>query len=220
MFLTIKEERLEEEIVEKKSKFIGTLFYVKSEEEAQNIIKSTKKKYYDARHNCYAYRVMTEDGIIERFSDDGEPSGTAGGPMLNVLAKNNLCNVLIIVTRYFGGILLGTGGLVRAYSEATMKVIETATIANETLGMEVEVQVEYANLEQLKYYCKKNEITISNIIYENNIKCYLEVTEEELTNILDNEHSNCNVIEYRLVNRKNIRKPQKSTKVETHNYIE
>lgn len=220
MFLTIKEERLEEEIVEKKSKFIGTLFYVKSEEEAQNIIKSTKKKYYDARHNCYAYRVMTEDGIIERFSDDGEPSGTAGGPMLNILAKNNLCNVLIIVTRYFGGILLGTGGLVRAYSEATMKVIETATIANETLGMEVEVQVEYANLEQLKYYCKKNEITISNIIYENNIKCYLEVTEEELTNILDNEHSNCNVIEYRLVNRKNIRKPQKSTKVETHNYIE
>ena len=99
----------------------------------------------------------------------GNQVGTAGGPMLNILAKNNLCNVLIIVTRYFGGILLGTGGLVRAYSDATTKVIENATIANETLGLEVEVEIEYSNLELLKYYCKKNNINISNIIYENNI---------------------------------------------------
>ena len=126
----------------------------------------------------------------------GNQVGTAGGPMLNILAKNNLCNVLIIVTRYFGGILLGTGGLVRAYSDATTKVIENATIANETLGLEVEVEIEYSNLELLKYYCKKNNINISNIIYENNIKCYLEVTKEDLDK----------VISHKIINTKNIRK--------------
>ena len=116
MFLTINEEKLEEEIVEKKSRFIGTMFYVDSEEKAQAILKDIKKQYYDARHNCFAYRVMTENGVVERFSDDGEPSGTAGGPMLNILAKNNLCNVLVVVTRYFGGILLGTGGSLICFS--------------------------------------------------------------------------------------------------------
>ena len=206
MFLTIQEERLEEEIVEKKSKFIGTLFYVQKEEDAQEIIKQTKKQYHDARHNCFAYRIMTENGVVERFSDDGEPSGTAGGPMLNILSKNNLCNVLIIVTRYFGGILLGTGGLVRAYSEATTKVINTASIANETIGMELEVEIEYTQLELLKYYCKKNNINIVNIIYENNIKCYLEVTDEELKDFLDKNKNDCNILEYKIIMRKNIRK--------------
>ena len=206
MFLTIQEEKLEEEIVEKKSKFIGTLFYVKDEEETQTIIKNVKKQYYDARHNCFAYRVMTEDGVVERFSDDGEPSGTAGGPMLNILAKNNLCNVLIIVTRYFGGILLGTGGLVRAYSEATSKVIASATIANETMGLEAEIEIEYTELEMFKYYCKKNGINIVNIVYENYIKCYIEATKEELENLLDKNKNNCNILEYRVLENRNIRK--------------
>ena len=136
----------------------------------------------------------------------GNQVGTAGGPMLNILAKNNLCNVLIIVTRDFGGILLGTGGLVRAYSDATTKVIENATIANETLGLEVEVEIEYSHLELLKYYCKKNTINISNIIYENNIKCYLEVTKEDLDKVLDKNCNNCNVISHKIINTKNIRK--------------
>ena len=114
-FATIKEE-VYVEIVEKKSKFIAHLFPVENVEEAENIIKETKKKYYDARHNCIAYRIVDKSKVIEKASDDGEPSGTAGAPMLNILQKNNLANVLIIVTRYFGGILLGTGGLVRAYS--------------------------------------------------------------------------------------------------------
>ena len=206
MFFTIEEEKLEEEIVEKKSKFIGTLFYITSEEQAQEIIKKVKKQYYDARHNCFAYRVMTENGVVERFSDDGEPSGTAGGPMLNILSKNNLCNVLIIVTRYFGGILLGTGGLVRAYSDATKKVIESATLANETMGLEVEVVIDYNGLELLKYYCKNNNINIANTVYEDNIKCYLEVTKEELDNLLDNNKNNCNIIEYNVIETKNIRK--------------
>lgn len=208
MFLTIQEEKLEEEIVEKKSKFIATLLYIKSEEDANNLIKNIKKQYHDARHNCFAYRVMTENGVVERFSDDGEPSGTAGAPMLNILAKNNLCNVLIIVTRYFGGILLGTGGLVRAYSDATIKVINTATIANETMGIEVEIEIDYTQLEIFKYYCKKNNINIVNIIYEKNIKCYLEMTNEELGDILDKTKNNCNILNHKIIENKNIRKKQ------------
>ena len=102
MFLTIQEEKIKTEIVEKKSKFIANLFYVRNEKEIQLILKNIKKQYFDARHNCFAYRIMTSDGIVERFSDDGEPSGTAGSPMLNILNKNNLCNVLVVVTRYFG----------------------------------------------------------------------------------------------------------------------
>ena len=114
-FVTIK-DNVQFELVEKKSRFIANLFYVESTQEAENIIKDIRKKYYDAKHNCIAYRIIDNGRIVEKASDDGEPSGTAGAPMLNILQKNNLANVLIIVTRYFGGILLGTGGLVRAYS--------------------------------------------------------------------------------------------------------
>lgn len=196
MFLTIQEEKLEEEIVEKKSKFIATLCYIKNEEQANNLIKDIKKQYHDARHNCFAYRIMTESGVVERFSDDGEPSGTAGGPMLNILGKNNLCNVLVVVTRYFGGILLGTGGLVRAYSDATIKVINSATIARETIGLEAEIEIEYAQLEGFKYYCNKNNIRIVNVVYEDSIKCYVEVTKEELENIVS---GGCGILRYEVV---------------------
>lgn len=104
--ITIYED-IENEIVIKKSKFIANFIYVKTEEEAKNKIYEIKKKYHDARHNCISYRILNEDNkIVEKFSDDGEPSGTAGGPMLNILQKNNMVNCLIIVTRYFGGILL------------------------------------------------------------------------------------------------------------------
>lgn len=207
MFITIQEKELQAEIVEKKSKFIATIFYVQTEEEANNILKNMRKKYYDARHNCYAYRLSTVDGIIEKSSDDGEPCGTAGGPMLNILKGKNLCNILVVVTRYFGGILLGTGGLVRAYTEATNKALSLATYANETLGLEVEVEIEYTQLETLKYYCKKKNINIVNITYGNNIKCYLEATEEELNQMVNKEVSNCKILTHKIVMTKNIRKP-------------
>ena len=187
MFYTIKQEKIEEEITEKKSKFIATMCYVKSEEEAQNVVKELKKQYFDARHNCFAYRVIEEGKIIERFSDDGEPSGTAGMPMLNILAKNNICNVVVVVTRYFGGILLGTGGLVRAYSEATQKALKTAELVSEVWGLEAEIEVSYNNLEMLKYYCKKNDISIIDLIYENNVKAIIEVTKEEYEKIIENK---------------------------------
>lgn len=105
MFKSI-EGNVSAEIVEKKSKFIANVFYVENVKEAEEIIKNIRKKYYDSRHNCFAYRVYSKDGVIQKFSDDGEPSGTAGSPMLNILESKNLSNILVVVTRYFGGILL------------------------------------------------------------------------------------------------------------------
>ena len=173
-FITIK-DNIQTEIVVKKSKFICNLIKVENQEEAENIIKQLKKKYYDARHNCVAYRVIEDDKVVEKASDDGEPSGTAGGPMLNILQKNNLCNIVVIVTRYFGGILLGTGGLVRAYSEATQRVIENCIKVYKVEGIEIEVKLDYANLDIFKYYCKNNEIKIINIEYGEDITLKIEM---------------------------------------------
>ena len=126
-----KEESVE--IIEKKSRFIGQAFMVETTEQAEEILKQVKRKYYDAKHNCYAYRILEKEQILQRSSDDGEPSSTAGAPILNVLEKNKLVNVLIIVTRYFGGILLGTGGLVKAYSEAAMRCNNTSWYHNKKI---------------------------------------------------------------------------------------
>lgn len=175
-FITILKNETAE-IVEKKSKFIANLFHVESVEEAENRIKDIKKKYHDARHNCIAYRVAENGQIIEKSSDDGEPSGTAGGPMLNILQKNNLCNLVIVVTRYFGGILLGTGGLVRAYSEATQQAIEKSTKVIKVIGIEMTIELDYSNLEKFKYYCKNNNINIKKIDYMDNIILKIEMEE-------------------------------------------
>ena len=129
MFKAIK-ENVSAEIVEKKSKFIANIFYVETREEAENVIKDINKKYHDARHNCYAYRIIENGQTVQKASDDGEPSGTAGAPMLNIISKKNLNNILVVVTRYFGGILLGTGGLVKAYSSAVTKALENASIVD------------------------------------------------------------------------------------------
>ena len=158
-----------EELVEKKSKFIANIFHVESIEQADEKIKLIKKKYYDAKHNCIAYRIIEKGQILEKSSDDGEPSGTAGGPMLNILQKQNLCNIVIIVTRYFGGILLGTGGLVRAYSDATQKVIQKSEIYHLVEGTEIKITTDYTNLETLKHYFKKNDINITDVQYSEKI---------------------------------------------------
>lgn len=195
--ITIK-EHAQAEIVEKKSKFIANVYFVQSKEEAENRIKEIKKRYYDARHNCSSYRVIEEGNIIEKANDDGEPSGTAGGPMLNILQKNNLCNIVVVVTRYFGGILLGTGGLVRAYSDATIKAIEEAEKQKITLGKVYEVKVDYSNLESLKYYCKKNNINIANIQFLNEIACNLEIEKDNVYKFLEDiERRNINIIGYK-----------------------
>lgn len=211
-FITILKDETAE-IVEKKSKFIANIFLVESAEEAENKIKSIKKKYYDAKHNCIAYRVTESGKIIEKSSDDGEPSGTAGGPMLNILQKNNLCNVVVIVTRYFGGILLGTGGLVRAYSDATQKAIEKCIKVYKVEGVEFEVKIDYANLEIFKYYCKNNEIRITKIDYYEEIILKIEM-EKNRKNIFlkDIETKTLNIKEWQVLQRKYINKTVEKNK--------
>lgn len=183
-FTTIK-DTIQAEIIEKKSKFIANLFYVESAEQAEDIIKETKKRYHDARHNCVAYRIIEDEKIVEKASDDGEPSGTAGMPMLQILKSNNLANVLVIVTRYFGGILLGTGGLVRAYSNSLIKAIEKSQKQEKCLGVEVELNIEYPEFENFKYYCKKNKINIINTNYSENIVCNIELEESKKQKLLE-----------------------------------
>ena len=173
-FYTILKEETAE-IVEKKSKFIAEIYPVKDVDEADKIIKETKKKYYDAKHHCIAYRIVKDDMIVEKSSDDGEPSGTAGAPMLNILQGNNLCNIIVIVTRYFGGILLGTGGLVKAYSDTTKKVIQKSELVFQKDGFEIEIETGYSHLENFKYYCKNSNINIIKIEYFENIVIKIEI---------------------------------------------
>lgn len=121
------------EIVEKKSRFIANIFPISNEKQAQEIILKVKKENIQARHNVFAYRVIDNEKIIDRFSDDSEPTGTAGIPILNLLVQKELVNVLVVVTRYFGGILLGTGGLFKAYSDSAKGAIEKSCIMNKQL---------------------------------------------------------------------------------------
>ena len=183
-FITIQ-ENVQAEIVEKKSKFIANLIYIEKVEEAEDVIKNTKKKYFDAKHNCIAYRVVEDNQIIERSSDDGEPSGTAGAPMLTILQKNNLANIVVIVTRYFGGILLGTGGLVRAYSDSLLKAISSSKLCKKCLGVEMEVVLEYSNYENFKYYCKNKEISIVDVQYAEEIVCKIELEDDKRMQLLE-----------------------------------
>ena len=204
MYITIK-ENITSELVEKKSKFIANIFYVQTREEAERIIKETKKKYFDARHNCSSYRVIEEGKIIEKANDDGEPSGTAGAPMLNILQKNNLCNILVIVTRYFGGILLGTGGLVRAYSDVTLQAIESAEKQEFTEGKEFRIKLDYSELENLKYYARKNNMNITNTEYKEEIICNIEMKNEDMNKFIEDiEKRNLNITEYEQVREKYI----------------
>ena len=160
MFKTIN-KNISAEIVEKKSKFIANIFYVETVEEAEENVKEIKKKHYDARHNCYAFSIFSKEGIVNRFSDDGEPSGTAGGPMLNILNGKDLTNLVVVVTRYFGGILLGTGGLIRAYTGATQGALGKLEEGHKDLGLEAKLITTYPELEKLKYYLKQNSIDIT-----------------------------------------------------------
>lgn len=204
MFKTIN-KNVSSEILEKKSKFIANIFYVESVEEAEEKIKEIKKRFYDAKHNCFAFRIYTKEGVTERFSDDGEPSGTAGSPMLNLLSTQNLNNVVIIVTRYFGGILLGTGGLVRAYSGAAQKALEETEIIEKDLGLEVLIETNYSDLEKLKYYLKQNKIKIIDTKYQENIDVICEISSEKLETLqsLKNE-VNFNIINIKLLREKYI----------------
>lgn len=163
-------------IVEKKSKFIATIIPVNSKKEAEDKIKEIRKQYADARHNCYAYCFLEDESKLTKSSDDGEPSGTAGIPILKVIMENDLCNVLVVVTRYFGGILLGTGGLVRAYTKATQEAIANSKIVQKESGYEIKIDVLYQDLEFVKYYLKQTNSKIIGLNYNENIQMSVEVT--------------------------------------------
>ena len=165
----------------KKSKFIANIIKITDEQDAKEKLNQIRKEYSDARHNCYAYIVYDNETKtkIEKSSDDREPSGTAGIPMLTLLQKNNLVNVLIVVTRYFGGILLGTGGLVRAYTDSSKQALEAAKIIELQYGEILEYCIEYDEFEYFKYICEKNNIEIINTEYSNNIKAIIKLKEED-----------------------------------------
>lgn len=195
------------EVLEKKSRFISYVYHVEDEENIEKLIKEMRRKYHDARHVCFTWRIIKDGQVIERASDDGEPSGTAGAPMLSILKKENLCNILILVIRYFGGILLGTGGLVRAYSEATQKVIEKSKIVIMTNGVEIEVKLEYSNLDIFKYYCKNNDINIINIQYLNDIIIKVEMETYVKDKMLKEfETKTLKIKEYKIIGEKYIAK--------------
>ena len=201
------DKNVETILVVKKSKFIANMIKVDSVQMANNKLKEIKKKYYDARHNCFAYRIFENNNLIERFSDDGEPSGTAGSPMLNILQKNNLGNVLAVVTRYFGGILLGTGGLIRAYSNATLDAISNINLVEYVLGLEIEVELEYEQFETFKYYCKKNDINIGKVEYSEKIVCLINIEEDKKDKLMnDYDTKNININNLKILSKKYIEK--------------
>ncbi|MBR3361490.1 MAG: YigZ family protein [Lachnospiraceae bacterium] len=174
------------ELTEKRSRFIAQLHPIHSEEEAISYIENIRKQYYDARHNCYAY-IVGENASIQRFSDDGEPSGTAGRPILDVLLANHLTDCVLIVTRYFGGILLGAGPLARAYGQSAALAVadakENGLIGTLLVGQKLIVQCDYNYLGKLQYLFLQNDITPLSILYEETVTFTLPVENSKLSSL-------------------------------------
>ena len=166
------------EIVEKKSRFIAHVQAVETVEEAQEFIEAVKKKYWDARHNCSAFSVG-EQNPLTRCSDDGEPGGTAGKPILEVIQGGGICNIAIVVTRYFGGTLLGTGGLVRAYTEAAKAGLEESVIIEKIPGIRMTLAAEYTDLGKIQYILAQNQIIVEKTDYTDTVEMQALFPEEE-----------------------------------------
>lgn len=161
--------------IERKSEFIGSICPVTTEEEALAFVASVKKQYADARHNVYAY--ILRDNNITRFSDDGEPHGTAGMPVLDVLRKESVTDVAVVVTRYFGGILLGTGGLVRAYSQSAKMALDAAGKAVMQKLTVFSVRVSYADLQKIEPVLNAQSLVRLNAVYESDVRLELAILE-------------------------------------------
>ena len=166
------------EYEEKKSRFLGKAVHIESEEEAAAFIAGIRKQYYDARHNCYAW-VLGEGSERKKSSDDGEPSGTAGQPILRVIEGSGCTNVLVIVTRYFGGTLLGTGGLVRAYTQAARAALENAQTARMCLCRKLAVTVDYGALDRLMYALRRDGIEPQETEYGAKVTLHLIIEEKQ-----------------------------------------
>ena len=170
------------EIVEKKSRFIANMIPVTSEEEARDFIASMKKKYYDARHICSAYTIG-ENHEITKSSDDGEPSGTAGRPMLDVLVHSDIHNLCVVVTRYFGGVLLGTGGLVRAYTDATKAALENAQVKEELTGITLIIDTDYNGYGKINYFLESEKIPVIDSAFTDKVTLTIFVREDDVDNV-------------------------------------
>lgn len=171
------------EIEEKKSRFIANLYPIETEEEALLLVEQLKKKYWDARHNCFAY-VLNGNNPLIRCSDDGEPQGTAGRPMLEVLTGANLRGIVAVVTRYFGGTLLGTGGLVRAYTQAVQEGLANAEIRTMRYGLIVHVDTDYMGLGKLQYIFGQRGIVIIDSAYTDIVTLTIQVPFEMKNEVL------------------------------------
>lgn len=170
------------EITEKKSRFIATVHPVSSEEEALAFLEETRKKYWDARHNCYAYSVgMNRE--YTRCSDDGEPSGTAGRPMLDVILGEDIYNVAVVVTRYFGGVLLGTGGLVRAYSKAVQEGFRESRIIEKKRGICLAVTTDYTGIGKIQYIAGERGIPVLDSEYTDKVVMKLLIPSEDVDSV-------------------------------------
>lgn len=166
------------EITEKKSRFIATVKRVENEEEAAAFVEAMKKKYWDASHNCSAM-VIGERGELTRCSDDGEPSGTAGRPMLEVLLSEKLRNAAVVVTRYFGGTLLGTGGLVRAYTQAVKEGLSGCKLGTMRAGVMLEVLTDYNGIGKILYIMGTKGIEPEDSLYTDTVQLVLLVPAED-----------------------------------------
>ncbi len=168
----------EGEIVEKKSRFIAHVQATHTEEEAVSFIESEKKRYWDARHHCYAY-IIGELGETVRYSDDGEPSGTAGRPILEVLTGSGIRNLTLVVTRYFGGTLLGTGGLVRAYTQAAQAGLADSRVAVMRYGYALSVDTDYNGIGKIQYLLGQRGIPIEESAYTDRVSLTFHVPYKE-----------------------------------------
>lgn len=172
------------EIEEKKSRFIANIAVVNSQEEATAFIAKIKKQYWDARHNCSAF-VLGDEGEVTRCSDDGEPSGTAGRPMLEVLTGERITNICVVVTRYFGGTLLGTGGLVRAYQGAVKEGLKSCSILRKIAGRKFTVSCDYNDYGKISFLCTQNGYNVMSTEYGEKVDVTIIVPEEEYQQLID-----------------------------------
>ncbi len=170
------------EYEEKKSRFLGEAIPVSNEEDVQEHLQRIRKQHYDARHHCFAY-VMGEKSDKKRFSDDGEPSGTAGAPMLKVIEGSGCTDVLLVVTRYFGGTLLGTGGLVRAYTEAAQLALQNAGIVTMREGEQLQMTMEYPLYDKVSYLLRQAGIAVDDTIYTDKVAVVAKVPSEQIADL-------------------------------------
>ena len=172
----------EGEYTDRKSRFRGHALPVRSEEEAMVLIDQIKRKYWDARHNCYAFVIGNG---VTRSSDDGEPSGTAGRPILEVINGANIRNIVIVVTRYFGGTLLGTGGLIKAYTEASKEALQNTTLKRIMPASKIEIVCDYNDSGKLKHYFETGQIKTDDIAYTDVVTIRITVSEDSAENVIE-----------------------------------